>query len=150
MRDQRYAGLAIRLLLNIIWFVFAGVWLAIAYTLAAVICFILIVTIPFGVAALRIALFTLWPFGRTVVRRPDAGVASGIGNIIWLVLCGWWLALGHVVTGIAQCLTIIGIPLGLANFKLIPVSLLPLGREIVSVDQARARGWARTPGSGDR
>ena len=140
MRDQRYAGLAIRLLLNIIWFVFAGVWLAIAYTLAAVICFILIVTIPFGVAALRIALFALWPFGRTVVRRPDAGVASGIGNIIWLVLCGWWLALGHVVTGIAQCLTIIGIPLGLANFKLIPVSLLPLGREIVSVDQARAMG----------
>jgi len=140
VRDQRYAGLAIRLLLNIIWFVFAGVWLAIAYTLAAVICFILIVTIPFGVAALRIALFALWPFGRTVVRRPDAGVASGIGNIIWLVLCGWWLALGHVVTGIAQCLTIIGIPLGLANFKLIPVSLLPLGREIVSVDQARAMG----------
>ena len=140
MRDQRYAGLAIRLLLNIIWFVFAGVWLAIAYTLAAVICFVLVVTIPFGVAALRIALFALWPFGRTVVRRPDAGVASSIGNIIWLVLCGWWLALGHVVTGIAQCLTIIGIPLGLANFKLIPVSLLPLGREIVSVDQARAMG----------
>ncbi len=138
--DGRYAALAIRLLLNIIWFVFAGVWLAIAYTLAAVICFVLIITIPFGVAAFRIALFTLWPFGRTVVRRPDAGVASGIGNVLWLVLCGWWLALGHLVTGIAQCLTIIGIPLGLANFKLIPISLLPLGREIVSVDQAREMG----------
>ena len=114
-------------------------WLAILYTFAAVICFILIITIPFGVAALRIALFALWPFGRTVIRRPDAGVASGIGNVIWLILCGWWLALGHLVTGIAQCLTIIGIPLGLANFKLIPISM-PLGREIVSVDEARARG----------
>ncbi|MGN6867006.1 MAG: YccF domain-containing protein [Solirubrobacteraceae bacterium] len=127
-----------RLILNIIWFVFGGIWLAILYTFAAVICFILIITIPFGVAALRIALFALWPFGRTVVRRPHTGVASGIGNILWLLLCGWWLALGHLLTGIAQCLTIIGIPLGLANFKLIPVSLLPLGREIVSVDQADA------------
>jgi uncharacterized membrane protein YccF (DUF307 family) len=122
--------------------VFAGVWLAILYVFAALICFVLIITIPFGVAAFRIALFALWPFGRTVIRRPHAGVASGIGNILWLVLCGWWLALGHLVTGIAQCLTIIGIPLGLANFKLIPISLLPLGRDIVSVDDARARGLA--------
>ena len=119
---------------------FAGIWLAILYTIAAVFCFILIITIPFGVAALRIARFALWPFGRTIVRKPDVGVASGIGNVIWLVLFGWWLALAHLVTGIAECLTIIGIPLGLANFKLIPVSLLPLGREIISVDEARARG----------
>jgi uncharacterized membrane protein YccF (DUF307 family) len=112
--------------------------LAILYTFAAVICLVLIITIPFGVAALRIALFALWPFGRTVVRRPHAGIASGIGNILWLLLCGWWLALGHLLTGIAQCLTIIGIPLGLANFKLIPISLLPLGREIVTVDRADA------------
>jgi uncharacterized membrane protein YccF (DUF307 family) len=118
------------------------VWLAIAYVFAALICFVLIITIPFGVAALRIARFALWPFGRTVIKRPGAGVASGIGNIIWLVLCGWWLALGHLITGIAMCLTIIGIPLGLANFKLIPVSLLPMGREIVSVDEARAKGLA--------
>ena len=120
--------------------VFAGIWLAILYAFAALICFVLIITIPFGVAALRIAGFALWPFGRTVVKRPDAGVASGIGNVLWLILCGWWLALGHLVTGIAECLTIIGIPLGLANFKLIPLSLLPLGREIMSVDEARARG----------
>ena len=131
-----------RLILNVIWFVFAGLWLAILYTFAALICFVLIVTIPFGVAALRIALFALWPFGRTVIKRPGAGVASGIGNVIWLLLCGWWLALGHLLTGIAQCLTIIGIPLGLANFKLIPISLLPMGREIVSVDDARAMGLA--------
>ena len=127
-----------RLLLNIIWFVLAGVWMAIGYAFAALICFILIITIPFGIAALRIAVFALWPFGKTVIKRADAGIASGIGNVIWFVLCGWWLALAHLITGTLLCLTIIGIPLGLANYKLIPVSLLPLGREIVSVDQLHA------------
>jgi uncharacterized membrane protein YccF (DUF307 family) len=130
-----------RLILNIIWLVLAGFWMAIAYLLAAIVCFILIITIPFGIAALRIAGFALWPFGRTLVRKPGAGVASGIGNIIWVILFGWWLALAHLITGIALCITIIGIPLGLANFKLIPISLLPLGREVVSIDEARARGW---------
>ena len=133
-----------RLLLNILWFVFAGLWLAIGYAFAALICFILIITIPFGIAALRIALFALWPFGKTVVRRADAGVASTIGNIVWVILCGWWLALGHLITGVVLCVTIIGIPLGLANFKLIPVSLLPLGREIVDVDQVQALGLDAT------
>jgi uncharacterized membrane protein YccF (DUF307 family) len=131
-----------RLLLNIIWFVFAGLWMAIGYVFAALICFILIITIPFGIASLRIALFALWPFGKTVVKRPDAGVFSGIGNVIWFVLCGWWLAIGHLITGVVLCLTIIGIPLGLANFKLIPVSLLPMGREIVDIDRARRLGMA--------
>ena len=130
-----------RLLLNIIWFVLAGVWMAIGYAFAALICFILIITIPFGIAALRIAVFALWPFGKTVIKRPDAGIASGIGNVMWFVLCGWWLALAHLITGTLLCLTIIGIPLGLANFKLIPVSLTPLGREIVDVDEARRRGY---------
>jgi uncharacterized membrane protein YccF (DUF307 family) len=129
-----------RLLLNIIWFVLAGLWMAIGYAFAALICFILIITIPFGIASLRIALFALWPFGKTVIRRADAGIASGIGNIIWFVLCGWWLAIGHLITGVLLCLTIIGIPLGLANFKLIPVSLTPLGRDIVDIDRARALG----------
>jgi len=129
-----------RLALNIIWFVLAGVWMAIAYAIAALICFVFIITIPFGIAALRIAIFALWPFGKTVVRRGDAGVASGIGNVVWFVFCGWWLALAHLISGVALCVTVIGIPLGLANFKLIPVSLLPLGREIVSVEQARALG----------
>ena len=127
-----------RLILNVIWFIFGGLWLAIGYAFAALICFILIITIPFGIAALRIAIFALWPFGKTVVKRADAGVGAGIGNVIWLILCGWWLTLGHVITGVLQCLTIIGIPLGLANFKLIPISLLPLGRDIVSVEEARA------------
>lgn len=133
-----------RLILNVIWFVLSGFWMAIGYALAALICFILIITIPFGIASLRIAVFALWPFGKTVVRRADAGVFSGIGNVIWLILCGWWLALGHLISGIALCITIIGIPLGLANFKLIPVSLLPLGRDIVSVEEARAANAAQT------
>ncbi|HXS45365.1 MAG TPA: YccF domain-containing protein [Solirubrobacteraceae bacterium] len=131
-----------RLVLNVIWFVLAGLWMAIGYAFAALICFILIITIPFGIAALRIAVFALWPFGKTVVRRADAGVASSVGNVLWFLLCGWWLAIGHLVTGILLCLTIIGIPLGLANFKLIPVSLVPLGREIVDRDDPRAGGEA--------
>jgi uncharacterized membrane protein YccF (DUF307 family) len=130
----------VRLILNIIWFVLCGLWMALGYLVAAVICFILIITIPFGVASLRIGRFALWPFGKTVVARRDAGAGSLIGNVLWIVLCGWWLALGHLVTGVLLCLTIIGIPLGLANFKLIPVSLMPFGREIVSVDEAQARG----------
>lgn len=129
-----------RLLLNIIWFVFAGLWMAIGYAFAALICFVFIITIPFGIAALRIGVFALWPFGKTVVKRADAGIASGIGNVLWFVLCGWWLALMHLLTGVLLCLTVIGIPLGLGSFKLIPVSLLPFGREIVSIDQARAMG----------
>jgi uncharacterized membrane protein YccF (DUF307 family) len=127
-----------RLLLNIIWFVFAGLWLAIAYLFAALLMFILIITIPFALQALKLAAFALWPFGRTVVKRPDAGAPSFIGNVLWLILAGWWLAIGHVVTGLALCLTIIGIPLGLGNFKLIPVSLWPFGREIVPIEQADA------------
>ncbi len=129
-----------RLILNVIWFVLCGLWMALGYLLAALICFILIITIPFGVASLRIGRFALWPFGRTVVERRDAGAASVIGNVLWILLCGWWLALGHLITGLLLCLTIVGIPLGLANFKLIPVALTPFGREIVSVDDARARG----------
>jgi uncharacterized membrane protein YccF (DUF307 family) len=133
----------LRLVLNVIWFVLAGLWMAIGYVIAALICFVLfflVVTIPFGIASLRIAGFALWPFGRTVVRRPDAGVASAIGNVLWVVLCGWWLALGHLVSGIALCLTIIGIPFGIANFKLIPVSLLPLGRDVVTLEEAARLG----------
>ena len=125
-----------RLVLNIIWLVLAGLWMLIGYAIAAVICFVLIITIPFGIASLRIGLFALWPFGKTVVKRADAGVGSAVGNVIWFVLCGWWLALMHLISGVLLCLTIIGVPLGLGNFKLIPVSLLPLGREIVSAEQA--------------
>ncbi|HEY2173678.1 MAG TPA: YccF domain-containing protein [Mycobacteriales bacterium] len=126
-----------RLILNVLWLVLAGFWLALAYFAAALICFILIITIPFGIAAARIGVFALWPFGSVVVRRPDAGVGSAVGNVIWCIFAGIWLAIAHLVSGIALCLTIIGIPLGLANFKLIPVSLTPLGREIVPSDDPR-------------
>ena len=134
----RYARM--RVLLNVIWFVFAGLWIAIGYAIAALIMFILIITIPFGVAALRIGIFALWPFGKTVVRRADAGAGSAIGNVLWFLLAGWWLILLHVVTGVLLCLTIIGIPLGLANFKLIPVTFRPFGRDIVSIEEAERQG----------
>jgi uncharacterized membrane protein YccF (DUF307 family) len=119
-----------RFILNVLWLVFGGLILALGYAVAGLICFLLIVTIPFGIAAFRMANYTLWPFGRDVVRRPDAGAASTIGNIIWVIVAGWWLALGHITTAIAQFATIIGIPLGLANLKLVPISLFPLGAEI--------------------
>jgi uncharacterized membrane protein YccF (DUF307 family) len=128
----------VRVILNVIWLVLCGIWLAIAYVLAGLVAFILIITIPFGIAAFRIANYVLWPFGRTTVPRRDAGVGSLIGNIIWIILFGWWLAIGHLVAGIALCLTIIGIPLGLANFKMIPISLVPLGVQIVDSDQVGA------------
>ena len=131
-----------KVLLNIIWLVFGGLWLALGYAVAALIMFVLIITIPFGIAAARLALFSLWPFGRTVVRRRDAGAGALIGNIIWFLLAGWWLALGHLVTGVLMCLTVIGIPLGLANFKLIPAALTPFGRDIIDLDQARRLGYA--------
>ncbi|MDX6259606.1 MAG: hypothetical protein QOH84_1294 [Kribbellaceae bacterium] len=124
-----------RTLLNLIWLVLAGFWLAVGYVMAGLICCILIVTIPFGIASFRIAGYALWPFGRTIVDKRSAGAGSVLGNIIWVIVAGWWLALGHLASGIALCVTIIGIPLGLANFKLIPISLLPLGKEIVPSDQ---------------
>ncbi|WP_030017022.1 YccF domain-containing protein [Streptomyces monomycini] len=124
-----------KLILNVIWLILSGLWMAIGYVIAGIICCILIITIPFGVASFRIAGYALWPFGRTTVERRDAGAGSVIGNVIWVVFAGWWLALGHIVTGALQCVTIIGIPFGIANFKMIPISLLPLGREIVPTDQ---------------
>lgn len=122
-------------LLNLIWLVLAGFWLAVGYAVAGIICCVLIVTIPFGIASFRIASYTLWPFGRTIVDKRSAGAGALLGNIIWIVVAGWWLALGHLTTGIALCLTIVGIPLGVANFKLIPVSLVPLGKTIVPTDR---------------
>lgn len=128
----------LRLILNVIWLVLEGLWMAIAYVLAGLVAFILIITIPFGIAAFRIAGYVLWPFGRTIDRRPEAGIASVIGNVVWIILFGWWLAIGHLVAGVLLCLTIIGIPLGLASFKIIPVTLVPLGVRIVPVDDVSA------------
>jgi len=127
-----------RFVLNIIWLVLCGIWMAIGYALAGLICFalfFLVITIPFGIAAFRIAGYVLWPFGRSIERRPTAGVGSLIGNILWVIFLGWELALAHLITGALLCLTIIGIPLGLANFKIIPISLVPLGVRIVPSDR---------------
>ena len=126
-----------RFLLNIIWLILCGFWMAIAYVITGIIACILIITIPFGIASFRIAGFALWPFGRTMVAKPGAGSPSFIGNVIWFIFAGLWLAIGHLVTGIALCITIIGIPLGLADFKLIPISLAPLGKDIVPLNDPR-------------
>ena len=129
-----------RTILNLIWFVLCGLWMAIGYAVAGLLCFLLfflVVTIPFGIAAFRIASYVLWPFGRTITPRREFGVGPLIGNVIWIVLFGWWLAIGHLVTGVLLCLTVIGIPLGLANFKIIPISLMPLGVRIVPSDEPR-------------
>jgi len=120
-------------LLNILWLLLSGLPMAIADVFFGILACALIVTIPFGIASFRIAGYALWPFGRTVVRRSDAGVASAVGNVLWLIFAGIWHALGHIVTGILLCVTVIGIPLGVANFKMVPISLTPLGREIVRI-----------------
>ncbi|KJF21170.1 YccF family protein [Rhodococcus sp. ACPA4] len=124
-----------RLLLNVIWLVFGGFWLALGYFAAGIICCILIITIPFGIAAFRIGIYALWPFGKTVVDKPTAGVGSMVGNVIWVIIAGIWLAIGHIVTAVAMAITIIGIPLAVANLKMIPISLMPLGKEIVDVNR---------------
>jgi len=130
----------LNLILNVLWFLLCGLWLALLYTVAALICFVLIITIPFGIASLRIASYVIWPFGRTAVPRADAGAGSFVGNVIWLIVAGVWLALGHVVTSIALALTIVGLPFAWANLKLVPLSLMPLGMRIVRSDE-RFAGW---------
>ncbi len=120
-----------RTLLNIIWLVLSGFWLFLGYAAAALLMFILIVTIPWGIAAWRIGVYSLWPFGKTVVDKPNAGGWSVLGNIIWVLLAGWWLALAHIASALALAVTIIGIPFAWANLKMVPVALLPLGKDIV-------------------
>jgi uncharacterized membrane protein YccF (DUF307 family) len=128
----------LNLILNLIWLVVSGFWLAVGYALAGIVMCILVITIPFGIASFRLAGFVIWPFGRTLIRRPEAGIASSIGNVIWFVLAGLWIALGHLALGVALCLTIIGIPFGWANIKLAAVAIAPLGKDIVSHDDPRA------------
>jgi uncharacterized membrane protein YccF (DUF307 family) len=135
----------LRLILNVLWLLLGGFVLALGWLLAALVMFILIITIPFGLQALKIAGFTLWPFGRTLVKRPDAGAASAIGNVIWFILAGWWLAIGHLVAAVALAITIVGIPLAAAHIKLIPISLVPFGREVVPIDEVEAGQGVAVP-----
>ena len=127
----------VKTVLNILWLVLCGFWLAVGYIVAGVVMCVLIITIPFGIASFRLAAFTLWPFGRTLVPKPGAGAGSFIGNVLWFLLAGLWMAIAHVVTGILLCITIIGIPLGIADFKLAAAALAPLGKDIVSTDDPR-------------
>lgn len=124
------------LVLNLIWLVTAGLWLFLGYVAAGILAFVLIITIPFGVASFRIAGYVLWPFGREVVDRGRPGGVGTAANVVWFVIAGLWLAIGHVATAIAQAVTIIGLPLAWANLKLIPVTCFPFGKEIIRSDRA--------------
>ncbi len=135
MKSGRDHG-AVRTLGNILWFLLAGLWLAIGYAVAGIVAFILIITIPFGIASFRLAGFVVWPFGRTVVWQRQAGFWSLLGNIVWVIVVGWELAIAHLVAGLLLCITIIGIPFGVAAWKMIPLALFPLGREVVPLDRA--------------
>lgn len=117
---------------NVLWLVLGGLWLALGYLFAALLMALLVITIPFAIAALRMAAYVIWPFGRTVVSDPRAGAPSLVGNVLWFLLAGWWIAIGHVVAGIVMCLTIIGIPFGLVSFRLAVLALAPLGQQVVS------------------
>lgn len=125
---------------NILWLVLAGWWLAIVYLIAGVLNCITIIGIPFGIQSFKLAGYALWPFGRVVVERPGANPAVGcLGNVLWLLLGGIWLALSHVVAGILLCITIIGIPLGVASLKMAVLALTPFGKEVVPVSEAAGR-----------
>ena len=121
-----------RTLLNIIWVITGGIWLSVGYFFFGLLACVLVVTIPAGVASFRMANYALWPFGRTVVEKPGSGAMSGLSNVMWFFVAGLWLAAGHIATAAAQAVTIIGIPLAIANVKMIPVTCFPFGKEIVS------------------
>ena len=129
----------VSIFLNILWLLLGGLWMAFAWVVAAVIMAITIIGIPWARAAFNIAVYTLLPFGSKAVRRDEisgqsdigTGPLGVIGNLIWLVLAGWWLALGHVITAILLAVTIIGIPFAWAHLKLAGIALWPIGRVIV-------------------
>lgn len=120
-----------RTILNLIWLLFGGIWLALAYLIVGIVSCLLIVTIPVGVAFMRMARYVVWPFGKEVVRKPGAGVGSTIVNVIWFVLIGWVLALVHIVAALGQAVTIIGLTNAVVSLKMIPVSCFPFGKRIV-------------------
>ena len=122
----------LRVLGNILWFVLAGLWMGLGYLVAGVIQCVTVIGIPFGIQSFKLAGYAIWPFGRVVVQRTDRDQAlSCVGNVIWFVLSGLWLAIGHVITGLLLCLTIIGIPFGVASFKLAGLALVPFGKIVV-------------------
>ena len=126
---------------NVLWLIFAGIWLAIAYSLAGLVLCVTIIGIPFGIQAFKMAGFALWPFGYTVVTKPSSGVLEVVFNVIWLILFGWEIFVLHLVAGLVLCITIIGIPFGIQAFKLSLLALWPFGRTIVP---ARSAAGAQT------
>lgn len=128
-------------LLNLVWLVLSGFWLFLGYVAAGIVLCLPVVTIPWAVASFRIGAYALWPFGRMVVPKRTSGVWSFLGNVVWVVLAGWWLALIHIVSGVLLCLTVVGIPLGIADFRMVPISLAPLGKEIVPTDEGGIAGF---------
>ncbi len=135
------------LLLNLLWIAFGGLYMAAGWVFAAVIMAITIIGLPWARAAFNIAVYTLFPFGQKAVSRAEyhgtedvgTGPLGFIGNVIWLVLAGWWLALGHLITAIVLAVTIIGIPFAWAHFKLAGIALWPIGKMIVPADDAPLR-----------
>ena len=129
----------VSLFLNILWIVLGGFWMAIAWAVAAVIMAITIIGLPWARGAWNIAAYTLFPFGQKAVSRDiyigksdfGTGIFGFIGNLIWLVLAGWWLALGHLITAFLLSITIIGIPFAWAHLKLAAIALWPIGKTIV-------------------
>ena len=119
---------------NVLWFILAGIWLAVAYVAAGLLLCITIIGIPFGLQAFKLAAFTLWPFGKTVVRSAEGGCLEVGFNVVWLILFGWAIFLAHIAAGLLLCLTIIGIPFGIQAFKLSVFALWPFGRTIVPLD----------------
>ncbi len=130
--------------LNLLWLICGGFFLGLAWLLASLIMFVSIIAIPWGRAAFNIAVFTFLPFGREAIDRYEltgekdvgTGALGLVGNVIWFLLAGIWLALGHLVVGIACFISIIGIPFGVAHFKLVGISLAPIGKVIVSKEVA--------------
>ncbi len=117
---------------NILWFLLAGLWLALGYALAGLLMCVTIIGIPFGIQAFKLAGFVLWPFGRTVVPTPDSGgLLEILFNLLWLVLVGWGIFITHIVSGVLLCITIIGIPFGIQSFKLSVLALWPFGPTVV-------------------
>src|ERR1700728_54136 len=137
----------VSLLLNIFWLIFGGIWMAMGWLVAAVIMAITIIGIPWARAAFNIASYTMLPFGRKAVSRAEyfgthdagTGIFGMIGNIVWLVLAGWWLALGHLITALILAITIIGIPFAWAHLKLAAIALWPIGKMIVDADDLPSR-----------
>jgi len=131
------------LLLNLLWILFGGFYMAVGWLIAAIIMAITIVGLPWVRAAFNISLYTLLPFGQTAVSRAahtgrddlGTGPLGAIGNLIWLVLAGWWLALGHLFTALVLAITIVGIPFAWAHLKLAGLALWPIGKMIVPIEE---------------